>query len=121
MQKKKKTKDKETDKLENMEQNITDENVEEYNLLKEELNQIRQERLKGFIIRSKTQQIEESEKVTFLNLEKSNYVNKTINKLQTSSGQILEDQNKMKFYQQLYNSPNAETQEDWYISDTNRN
>ena len=52
-------------KLENMEQNITDENVEEYNLLKEELNQIRQERLKGFIIRSKTQQIEESEKSYF--------------------------------------------------------
>ena len=35
-------------------------------------------------------------KVTFLNHEKSNYVNKTMNKLQTSSGQILEDQNKMK-------------------------
>ena len=52
-------------KLENMEQNITDENIEEYNLLKEELNQIRQERLKGFIIRSKTQQIEESEKSYF--------------------------------------------------------
>jgi len=59
--KKKNTKDKETEninKLENMEQNITDENIEEYNRLKEELNQIRQERL----IRSKTQQIEESEK-----------------------------------------------------------
>jgi len=69
MQKKKKTKDKETDKLENMEQNITDENIEEYNLLKEELNQIRQERL----IRSKTQQIEGSEKPSsyFLNLEKT--------------------------------------------------
>ena len=64
--KKKKPKDKETDKLENMEQNITDENIEEYNLLKEE---IRQERL----IRSKTQQIEESEKPSsyFLNLEKT--------------------------------------------------
>ena len=65
-----------------MEQNITDENIEEYNLLKEELNQIRQERL----IRSKTQQIEESEKPSsyFLNLEKTNVVNKTMNKLQTS-------------------------------------
>ena len=58
--------------------NITDENIEEYNLLKEELNQITQERLKGFISRSKTQPIEESEKPSsyFLNLEKSNYVNK---------------------------------------------
>ena len=59
--KRKENKDKEAEyinKLENMEHNITDENVEEYNLLKEELNQIRQERL----IRSKTQQIEESEK-----------------------------------------------------------
>ena len=66
--KRKENKDKEAEyinKLENMEHNITDENVEEYNLLKEDLNQIRQERLKGFIIRSKTQQIEESEKSYF--------------------------------------------------------
>ena len=102
--------------------NITDENIEEYNLLKEELNQITQERLKGFIIRSKTQPTEESEKPSsyFLNLEESNYVNKTMNKSQTSSGHVLEDQNKIlngvkNFYQQLYTSPNAETQEDYTI------
>ena len=44
--KKKKTKDKETEninKLENMEQNITDENIEEYNLLKGVLNQIKKD------------------------------------------------------------------------------
>ena len=78
--------------------------------LKDELYSIRKDKIKGMILRSKVQWLEEGEKPTnfFANLEKKNYVNKLINKLDID-GNIIQNQPKIlqeteNFYQNLYKS-----------------
>ena len=67
-----------------LENNINNENIEKIDTLKMELLDLRQEKLKGQIIRSKVQYIDKGEKPTkyFFGLEKHNYITKTMHKLE---------------------------------------
>ena len=57
--------------------------MEKITQLKFQLENLRQEQIKGLVLRSKVQWLEEGEKPTkfFASLEKRNYTNKLINKL----------------------------------------
>ena len=78
---------------------------------KQKLEQLRNEAIKGAMIRSRSKWLNEFEKPTkfYLNLEKWNYVEKTIKKLEKSTGEILTDQkqilNEVKiFYEKLFSN-----------------
>ena len=71
--------------LENM---FSEDTFEQIEILKTELTNIRQEKLKGHILRSKAQYIDEGEKPTkyFCGLEKHNYISKIICKIEKEDG-----------------------------------
>ena len=78
---------------------------------KTRLENIRKERLKGVMLRSRANWIEHGEKPSkyFCSLEKRNYVNKNVTKIVDSAGNIHTDQNIILnqislFYQNLYSS-----------------
>ena len=78
---------------------------------KTELFDIRQEKLKGHIIRSKSEYIDKGEKPTkfFCGLEKHNYVSKTMPKLEMTDGTLLNKQSEIlseteNYYKNLYTS-----------------
>ena len=87
----------------------TDEILEQIEKKKTDLRILRQNKMRGQYIRSKTQWVEEGEKPSkyFINLETKNYVNKTIPKLIDKSGNIIENQKRIlneakNYYKNLY-------------------
>ena len=87
----------------------TDEILEQIEKKKTDLRIIRQNKMRGQYIRSKTQWVEEGEKPSkyFINLETKIYVNKTIPKLIDKSGNIIENQKRIlneakNYYKNLY-------------------
>lgn len=80
-------------KLENK-NNLNQEDLSVLQDLKENLETVRNEKLKGSIIRSRVQWIEEGEKPNkyFLNLENHNFENKTISRLIDKSGNEITNQ-----------------------------
>jgi hypothetical protein len=68
------------EQIENLENSFSADKVEQLNNLKEELNKIQNEKLKGFMIRLIVDWIIDGEKPSklFCNLEKNNYITKTI-------------------------------------------
>ena len=111
---KKKTANTETEllnKIKDIEEDLSLDNLEELNTYKNELYEIRENKLKGNIIRSKAKWVIDGEKPTnfFCNLEKHNYINKSMNKLESNEGKILTErkdiQNEIfKFYKGLYSN-----------------
>ena len=86
-------------------------NTEQLDTMKTELFDIRQEKLKGHIIRSKSEYIDKGEKPTkfFCGLEKHNYVSKTMPKLEMTDGTLLNKQSEIlseteNYYKNLYTS-----------------
>ena len=86
-------------------------NMEQLETMKTELFELRQEKLKGHIIRSKSEYIDKGEKPTkfFCGLEKHNYVSKTMPKLERTDGTILNKQSEIlseteNYYKNLYTS-----------------
>ena len=86
---------------------------------KEELENLRKEKLKGIIIRSRVRWAEEGEKPTnyFCNLESRNYINKTITKIEKQNGQTITKQedilNEVKlFYENLYENHDTNDNQD---------
>ena len=85
-----------------------------------ELNTLRESSVRAHILRSKTQYYEEGEKATkfFCNLEKRNYVNKVIHKLNingkmiTDAPEILREQK--NFYQNIYNTKVSGSDQSYY-------
>ena len=76
---------------------------------KQELENLREHKMKGHFIRSRLKWLNEGEKPTkfFCSLEKRNYTEKTIRKLEISDGTLITDQFKIlneirKFYIQLF-------------------
>ena len=61
---------------------------------KQELEKLREHKLRGFLIRSRLKWLEDGEKPTkyFCNLEKRNFTEKTIRKLKLANGSTLIDQ-----------------------------
>lgn len=94
-----------------MEGCINESNMEKLETLKTELFEIRQEKLKGHIIRYKSEYIDKGEKPIkfFCGLEKHNYVSKSMPKLEMTDGTILYKQSEIlneteNYYKHLYTS-----------------
>ena len=89
---------------------------------KEELENLRKEKLNGIIVRSRVRWAEEGEKPTeyFCSLESRNYVNKTIPKVIKDDGSIINNQEEIlievrNFYKDLYACRNDNTDQDLEI------
>lgn len=91
-------------------ENCADEsNMEQIEILKTELCDIRNYKMKGHMIRSKAQYIDQGEKPTkyFCGLEKHNFVSKVISKVVKEDDRVLTDQSEIlketeSFYKKLY-------------------
>ena len=96
--------------LENvLKDNYSDETELQLMQVRDELNKYIEEKTKGAMIRSKCRWYEDGEKSTkyFLNLEKRNYNNKTLDRLMTENGTIVDNphailKEQKSFYQTLY-------------------
>jgi exonuclease III len=99
----------------------------EYESIKEQLNELEAERSKGTILRSKAKWIEEGEKPTkyFFSLEKQNYIKKHVRKLKLPDGSTTTDpeeilQIQKSFYETLYTAKqsNNETEIAYFMRGT---
>ena len=97
------------EKFSNLEKNLTNENLEEYETIKAELQAIDTERTEGLILRSRVRWYEQGEKSSkyFFNLEKRNNARKSVNKLINNNGKVLTNQRDIReeqksFYHNLY-------------------
>ena len=99
------------EKLANMESNnsMSDEDVLELERIRQELEQIRKNRVEGIAVRCRANWINEGEKPTryFCNLENRNFVNKTVSFLEKTGGVVIEEQSEIlkeveMFYSSLY-------------------
>lgn len=129
---KKKQKDqKEMELIQNIktiEANLTKEKQDELEDLKSDLEKLRHEKMKGYVIRSRAQWIEEGEKPSkfFCSLENKNFVNKTMYKLNTGNGKIIYDQFQIleeakTFYSNLYKNNDTDLQDrlsETYLQDS---
>ena len=101
-------------------ENSTQLNFDLIETKKEELENIRKEKIKGIIIRSRVRWAEEGEKPTkyFCNLESRNFTNKTIYKIENDNGDTITKQKEIlhevkHFYENLYKCHDLnETQDD---------
>ena len=119
--KKKKEREKEDSlqkEIENLEK-ADDINLNLLETKKEELENLRKEKVKGIIIRSRVRWSEEGEKPTkyFCKLESRNYINKTILKIEKENGQTITKQeeilNEIKhFYENLYRNRDMNENQD---------
>ena len=92
-----------------LENSKDDDNLEQLEILKTELFDIRNDKLKGHMIRSKAQYIDKGEKPTkyFCGLEKHNYTSKIIGQVEKEDGSIIVNQTEVLkeieiFYINLY-------------------
>ena len=97
--------------ISDLEKDLTHENVESLDNLKDKLYEIRKEKVKGAVIRSRAINLLNDEKPTqyFCSLESHNYACKIIPKIQKENGEIITDQNQIlretgQYYEQLYKS-----------------
>ena len=119
--KKKKEREKEDSlqkEIENLEK-ADDINLNLLETKKEELENLRKEKVKGIIIRSRVRWSEEGEKPTkyFCKLESRNYINKTILKIEKENAQTITKQeeilNEIKhFYENLYRNRDMNENQD---------
>ena len=98
------------DNLEKDADNI-DNNINKLENLKNELELLRIKKVEGLIVRSKAQWISQGEKATryFCNLEKRNFLNKTVGFLDRGNGVIISEQETIlnevqNFYKNLYSN-----------------
>ena len=77
-----------------MENNLNETSFGELDVLKTELQDIRQEKLKDNLIRSRAEYIDKGERSTkyFCGLEKHNYISKTMQSLKKDDGTVLIEQ-----------------------------
>ena len=112
----KKKKERETEnsllmEIDNLEKDVEnlENNMNQLENLKNDLELLRSKKIEGLIIRSKAQWISQGEKATryFCNLEKRNFLNKTVGFLDRGNGNIISDQKNIlmevhNFYKSLY-------------------
>ena len=103
--------------IEKLEDSLDERIFEQLENLKTELYDIRNDKLKGYMIRSKAQYIDQGEKPTkfFCGLEKHNYTSKTIGQLEKNDGSIIMDQKGIleeteHFYKSLYENKDDQLQ-----------
>ena len=102
-------------KLTLIENHLNTNNAEELDILKTDLQDIRYEKLKGNMIRSRAEYIDKGERPTkyFCGLEKHNYVSKSMQQLEKADGTTIRDQKAILketelYYKQLYASRDTE-------------
>ena len=76
------------------EDNLEEESVPKLEQMKQQLKEIRENKMQGILIRSRAHIIENGEKPTkfFCNLETNNYTSKTINVLEQENGVLITNQ-----------------------------
>ena len=109
-------------------EDTTESERKEYKHLKTELRHIYEERAEGAIFCSKVRWIQEGEKPTkyFFNLERKNFNKKIISELTVADGCLTVNENQIMdeiklFYENLYNSSNNSTNEDFHEFTNNIN
>ena len=117
--------------IEELENSTDDRNIEHLENLKTELYDIRNDKLKGFMIRSKAQYIDQGEKPTkyFCGLEKHNYTSKIIGQVEKDDGSIIMEQTEILkeaelFYRSLYENKDDTLENinlEEYMKDANMN
>ena len=117
--------------IEELENSTDDRNIEHLENLKTELYDIRNDKLKGFMIRSKAQYIDQGEKSTkyFCGLEKHNYTSKIIGQVEKDDGSIIMEQTEVlkeaeRFYRSLYENKDDTLENinlEEYMKDANMN
>ena len=92
-----------------LEKNVTENSIENLETKKHELESLRNEKMKGKLVRSRAQWVDEGEKPTkyFCGLESKNYTSKIIPKVEKYNGEIVTDQKEILkevqyFYENLY-------------------
>ena len=97
--------------ISDLEKYLTRENIEALDILKAELYEIRKEKVKGAVIRSRAINFLNDEKPAqyFCSLESHNYASKIIPKIQKDNGEIITEQNQIlketgQYYEKLYSS-----------------
>ena len=92
-----------------LEKNVTENSIENLETKKHELESLRNEKMKGKLVRSRAQWVDEGEKPTkyFCGLESKNYTSKIIPKVEKDNGEIVTDQKEILkevqyFYENLY-------------------
>ena len=115
--------------IDDLENSRNENNMDQLEILKTELQDIRHEKLKGYMIRSKAQHIDQGEKPTkyFCGLEKHNYTSKTISQVEKEDGSVITNQTEIlqeieNYYKKLYENKddtleNVDLEE--YMKDTN--
>ena len=115
--------------IDELENSRNENNMDQLEILKTELQDIRHEKLKGYMIRSKAQNIDQGEKPTkyFCGLEKHNYTSKTISQVEKEDGSVITNQTEIlqeieNYYKKLYENKddtleNVDLEE--YMKDTN--
>lgn len=112
---KKKSKDIEEKELiktiQNLENNLVEETVPKLEKLKQDLCNIREEKMQGILVRSRANIIENGEKPSqyFCSLESRNYTSKTITIIEKDNGQLITDQKEIlnetkNYYEDLFSS-----------------
>ena len=98
-------------KIQEEEDNLDEESVPKLEQMKQQLKEIRENKMQGILIRSGANIIENGEKPTkfICNLETNNYSSKTINVLEQENGVLITNQEEIlketaKYYENLYTS-----------------
>ena len=83
--------------IEELEKSMDDDNIRAARILKTELYDVRNDKLKGHMIRSKAQYLDQGKKPTkyFCGLEKHNYTSKIIGQVEKEDGSIIVNQTKI--------------------------
>ena len=81
-------------KIQNLEDNLVEENIPKVEKLKQELNNLREDKMQGYLVRSRANIIENGEKPSqyFCNLESHNYYSKIINVIEQENGEHITNQ-----------------------------
>lgn len=97
--------------IQNLEDNLTENNSQRLEKLKHDLCNLREEKMQGYLVRSRANIIENGEKPSqyFCSLESHNYTSKVINVIEKEDGQIITNQKDIlketcKYYENLYSS-----------------
>ena len=96
-------------------ENLCEDNLDQLEHLKIQLNELRDKKVQGMIIRSRIKWIQNGEKPSkyFCNLENRNFVDKTMSFLEKTNGTVVSDQKDIllmveHFYKQLYSKRGVE-------------
>ena len=98
-------------KIQTIDDNLVEENIPNLEKLKQELCNLREEKLQGFLVCSRANIIENGEKPSqyFCSLESNNYTSKIINVIEKENGEMITNQKEIlnetcKYYENLYAS-----------------